>query len=95
MSEATELDDDDMKRGFGEAFLETMRLLRVGPDTEEEWDLRETHLHGIVRASIPGAIGVTLARTLVNQPLVFMGGLLGLILWFGLEVVPFVYHLLT
>lgn len=87
--------DGQAKRSFKEAFVDTLHMLRAGPDTEEEWDARETELHAMVRESVPSAIGVTLARTLIEQPLVFVVGVGGLILWVGLEAVPFVYRLFT
>ena len=70
-------------------------MLRAGPDTEEEWDARESQLHAMVRESVPSAIGVTLARTLIEQPVVFVVGVGGLILWTALEAVPSIYRLLS
>lgn len=86
--------DDQVKRSFREAFVDTLHMLRAGPDTEEEWDARETELYAMVRESVPSAIGVTLARTLIQQPVVFVVGVGGLILWVALEAVPFIYGLL-
>jgi hypothetical protein len=83
------------KRSFREAFVDTLHMLRAGPDTEEEWDARESQLHAMVRESVPSAIGVTLARTLIEQPVVFVVGVGGLILWTALEAVPFIYRLLS
>lgn len=88
-------DELQTKRSFREAFVETLHLLRAGPDTEEEWEARESQLHAMVRESVPSAIGVTLARTLIEQPLVFLVGSGGLLLWTALEAVPFIYRLLS
>ncbi|CAB3767540.1 hypothetical protein [Paraburkholderia humisilvae] len=87
--------DRHAKRSFREAFVDTLHMLRAGPDTEEEWDAREIELHAMVQESVPSAIGVTLARTLIEQPLLFVVGVGGLILWTALEAVPFIYHLLA
>lgn len=88
-------DEPQTKRSFREAFVDTLHMLRAGPDTEEEWDARESELHAMVRESVPSAIGVTLARTLIEQPVVFVVGVGGLILWTALEAVPFIYRLLS
>lgn len=87
-------DERQTKRSFREAFVETLHMLRAGPDTEEEWDARENQLHAMIRESFPSAIGVTLARTLIEQPVVFLVGIGGLILWTVLEAIPFIYRLL-
>lgn len=81
--------------GFKDAFGRSLKLLRSGPDTEAEWEQRENALHAIIRGSVKGAIGVTLARLLVEQPLVLFAGVAGLLLWTFLEAVPFLYHLVA
>lgn len=81
--------------GFGEAFGGALKLLRSGPDTEAEWEAREVELHAMVRGSMGGALGVTLARLLVEQPVVLFAGVAGLLLWTCLEAVPFLYHLVA
>jgi hypothetical protein len=55
----------------------------------------EKELYAVVRVSVPGEIAVTLAGTLIEQPPVFVVGVLGLNLWTSLETSPFVYYLLT
>lgn len=55
----------------------------------------ETELYAVVRVSVPRALGVTLAGTLIEQPPVFVVGMLGLNLWTSSETSPFVYHFLT
>ena len=83
------------RASFGEAFTGALKLLRSGPDTEAEWEAREVELHAMVRASMYGALGVTLARLLVQQPVVLFAGVAGLLLWTCLEAAPFLYHLLV
>ncbi|ASW03814.1 hypothetical protein [Paraburkholderia aromaticivorans] len=89
-----EVDELQTKRSFREAFVDTLHMLRAAPDTEEEWDARESQLHAMIRESVPSAIGVTLARTLLEQPIFFVVGVGGLVLWTALEAVPFIYRLL-
>ncbi|ENZ77904.1 MULTISPECIES: hypothetical protein [Ralstonia] len=94
-TKAKEVKNKERSHSFGEAFGGALKLLRSGPDTEAEWEAREVELHAMVRGSMSGALGVTLARLLVQQPLVLFAGLAGLLLWTCLEAVPFLYHLVA
>lgn len=94
-TDGSEAERGQDQAGFRGSFGKALKLMRSGPDTEAEWEQREIALHTLVRGSMGGALGVTLARLLVQQPLVLFAGVGGLLLWTCLEAVPFLYRLVA